>query len=62
MKNNRNQQVILKSRPADIPQADNFAIVASEIPDRHASDCLLKFAINRFFWISRCTRRAHAVF
>ena len=48
MKNNRNQQVILKSRPADIPQADNFAIVASEIPDLHASDQLLKFAINRF--------------
>jgi NADPH-dependent curcumin reductase CurA len=33
MKNNRNQQVILKSRPADIPQADNFAIVASDIRD-----------------------------
>ena len=27
MNNNRNRQVILKSRPADIPQADNFEII-----------------------------------
>jgi len=33
MKNNRNRQVILKSRPADIPQADNFDIVESDVPD-----------------------------
>ncbi|HMM88106.1 NADP-dependent oxidoreductase [Bradyrhizobium sp.] len=33
MKNNRNRQVILKSRPADIPQADNFEIVESDVPD-----------------------------
>jgi hypothetical protein len=33
MKNNRNRQVILKSRPADIPQAGNFDIVESEVPD-----------------------------
>jgi NADPH-dependent curcumin reductase CurA len=33
MKNNRNRQVILKSRPADIPQADNFDIIESDFPD-----------------------------
>ena len=33
MKNNRNRQVILKSRPADIPQADNFEIIESDVPD-----------------------------
>src|SRR5258708_19623495 len=33
MKNNRNRQVILKSRPADIPQADNFDIIESDVPD-----------------------------
>jgi NADPH-dependent curcumin reductase CurA len=33
MKNNRNRQVILKSRPADIPQAGNFEIVESDVPD-----------------------------
>jgi NADPH-dependent curcumin reductase CurA len=33
MKNNRNRQVLLKSRPADIPQADNFEIVESDVPD-----------------------------
>jgi NADPH-dependent curcumin reductase CurA len=33
MKNNRNRQVILKSRPADIPQADNFDVIESDVPD-----------------------------
>src|SRR4029450_3084409 len=33
MKNNRNRQVILKSRPADIPQAEHFDIVVSDVPD-----------------------------
>jgi NADPH-dependent curcumin reductase CurA len=33
MKNNRNRQVILKSRPADIPQPDNFEIIESDVPD-----------------------------
>ncbi|MDI4234209.1 NADP-dependent oxidoreductase [Bradyrhizobium sp. Arg237L] len=33
MKNNRNRQVVLKSRPADIPQAHDFEIVESEVPD-----------------------------
>ncbi len=33
MKNNHNRQVILKSRPADIPQADNFEIVESDVPE-----------------------------
>src|SRR3979411_949406 len=33
MKNNRNRQVILKSRPADIPQADDFEIIESDVPD-----------------------------
>ena len=42
MKNNRNQQVILQSRPADIPQADNFEIVASEIPDLRDGEMLVR--------------------
>jgi NADPH-dependent curcumin reductase CurA len=33
MKNNRNLQVILKSRPTDIPQADHFEIIESDVPD-----------------------------
>jgi len=33
MKNNRNRQVILKSRPTDIPQADDFEIIESDVPD-----------------------------
>ena len=33
MKNNRNRQVVLKSRPTDIPQADHFAIVEVDVPD-----------------------------
>lgn len=33
MNNNRNRQVVLKSRPTDIPQADNFEIVVSDVPD-----------------------------
>jgi NADPH-dependent curcumin reductase CurA len=33
MKNNRNRQVILKSRPTDIPQADDFEIIESNVPD-----------------------------
>src|SRR5260221_13774557 len=33
MKNNRNRQVILKSRPADFPQADDFEIIESDVPD-----------------------------
>ncbi|MGX9432809.1 hypothetical protein ACWKUA_46415, partial [Bradyrhizobium sp. LeoA1S1] len=33
MKNNRNRQVILKSRPADIPQADDFEIIETDVPD-----------------------------
>jgi NADPH-dependent curcumin reductase len=33
MKNNRNRQVILKSRPSDIPQAENFDIIESDVPD-----------------------------
>src|SRR5258708_27913725 len=42
MKNNRNRQVILKSRPADIPQADNFEIVVSEIPDLRDGEMLVR--------------------
>ena len=42
MKNNRNQQVILKSRPADIPQADHFEIAASEIPDLREGELLVR--------------------
>jgi NADPH-dependent curcumin reductase len=42
MKNNRNQQVVLKSRPADIPQADNFEIVVSEIPDLRDGEMLVR--------------------
>jgi len=42
MKNNRNQQVILKSRPADIPQADNFEIIASDIPDLRDGEILVR--------------------
>ncbi|MET4207333.1 NADP-dependent oxidoreductase [Bradyrhizobium sp. LA2.1] len=33
MNNNRNRQVILKFRPADIPQADDFEIVETYVPD-----------------------------
>src|SRR3977135_605989 len=33
MKNNRNRQVILRSRPADIPQAANFEIIQPDVPD-----------------------------
>ena len=33
MKNNRNRQVILKSRPVDIPQANNFEIIESDVPE-----------------------------
>jgi len=33
MKNNRNRQVILKSRPADIPQAADFEIIQPDVPD-----------------------------
>jgi NADPH-dependent curcumin reductase CurA len=41
MKNNRNRQVILKSRPADIPQADNFEIVESDVPDLRDGEMLV---------------------
>ncbi len=33
MKNNRNSKIILKSRPADIPQVDNLEIIESDVPD-----------------------------
>jgi hypothetical protein len=33
MKNHRNRQVILKSRPADIPQAADFEIIQPDVPD-----------------------------
>src|ERR1043166_1693444 len=41
MKNNRNRQVILKSRPADIPQADNFEIIEADVPDLHGGQILV---------------------
>lgn len=41
MKNNRNRQVILKSRPADIPQADNFTLVEADVPDLHDGQILV---------------------
>ena len=41
MKNNRNRQVILKSRPADIPQADNFEIIESDVPDMRDGQMLV---------------------
>ena len=42
MKNNRNRQVILKSRPADIPQADNFEIIESDVPDLRDGQILVQ--------------------
>jgi NADPH-dependent curcumin reductase CurA len=39
--NNRNRQVILKSRPADIPQADNFEIIESDVPDLRDGEMLV---------------------
>src|SRR5882672_9230390 len=41
MKNNRNRQVILKSRPADIPQADNFEIIESGISEPRDGEILV---------------------
>jgi NADPH-dependent curcumin reductase CurA len=41
MKNIRNRQVILKSRPADIPQADNFEIIESDVPDLRDGEILV---------------------
>src|SRR3979490_1429229 len=41
MKNNRNRQVILKSRPADIPQADNFEIIESDVPELRDGEILV---------------------
>src|SRR6202048_1575614 len=41
MNNNRNRQVILKSRPADIPQADNFEIIESGIPELRDGEILV---------------------
>ena len=42
MKNNRNRQVILKSRPADIPQADNFEIIEFDVPDLRDGQILVQ--------------------
>ena len=47
MKNNRNRQVILKSRPADIPQADNFEIIESDVPDLRDGQILVHNSIFR---------------
>src|SRR3979490_2439089 len=41
MKNNRNRQVILTSRPDDIPQADNFEIIESDVPELRAGEILV---------------------
>jgi NADPH-dependent curcumin reductase CurA len=41
MKNNRNRQVILKSRPVDIPQANNFEIIESDVPELRAGEILV---------------------
>ncbi|WP_426536357.1 NADP-dependent oxidoreductase [Bradyrhizobium sp. McL0615] len=42
MKNNRNRQVILKSRPTDIPQADHFEIIESDVPDLRDGQMLVQ--------------------
>ncbi|MGH6711221.1 MAG: NADP-dependent oxidoreductase [Bradyrhizobium sp.] len=42
MKNNRNRQVILKSRPADIPQAGDFEIIESDLPDLRDGQILVQ--------------------
>jgi NADPH-dependent curcumin reductase CurA len=42
MKINRNRQVILKSRPADIPQADNFEIIEADVPDLRDGQILVR--------------------
>ena len=47
MKNNRNRQVILKSRPADIPQADNFEIIGFDVPDMRDGQCWCTTFISR---------------
>jgi NADPH-dependent curcumin reductase len=41
MKNNRNRQVILKSRPADIPQTADFEIIQPDVPDIHDGQLLV---------------------
>src|SRR5258708_23206532 len=41
MKNNRNRQVILKSRPVDIPQANNFEIIESDVPELRDGEILV---------------------
>jgi NADPH-dependent curcumin reductase CurA len=41
MKNIRNRRVILKSRPADIPQAENFEIIDSDVPDLRDGEILV---------------------
>ena len=42
MKNSRNRQVILKSRPTDIPQADHFEIIESDFPDLRDGQMLVR--------------------
>jgi NADPH-dependent curcumin reductase CurA len=42
MKNNRNRQVILKSRPADIPQADDFEIIEADVADLRDGQILVQ--------------------
>ncbi len=37
-----NRQVLLTSRPSDIPQADNFSIVTSDIPDITEGEILVR--------------------
>ncbi|MET4296256.1 NADPH-dependent curcumin reductase CurA [Bradyrhizobium sp. LB8.2] len=44
MKHNRNRQVILKSRPAEIPQADDFDIIESDVPDLVDGQILIRNA------------------
>src|SRR3981081_268193 len=53
MKNNRNRQVILKSRPADIPQADNFEIIESAVPDLQDGQVLVP---NLYLSVERAMR------
>src|SRR6266436_3732468 len=42
MKNSRNRQVILRSRPADIPQADDFGIIESDVPTLRDGQMLVR--------------------
>ena len=50
---NQNHQVILKSRPAGIPQAEHFAIVSSPIPELRAGEFLVR---NQFLSVDPAMR------